>query len=309
MTEPYDMSRAWEFLRGNARVLECRLAEFVLGDRPTKTGPMVASSIVAALAAYRNPDGGLGHALEPDVRAPDSQPLAVDFAFHVLDGYGLLAEPAVTKEIHTIATDAVDYLAGLTHEGRDGAPGVAGVPIVLPSIKDHPRAAHWGDGEFPPSLNPTAGIVARARLMGVEHPWLDRAAAFCWEHLDDPDGVLNAHEAVEVLRFLETDPDRSRAVAAYEELGTRLNDLATFLPYPGEGYGLTPLSVAATPDSPRRRFFSDAQIDAHLDVLASAQCADGGWSITWTAPTAGAEREWRGVTTLDALRTLRAYRR
>lgn len=299
MTESYDLSRAWEFLYGNARVLECRLAEFALADRAAAAGP-----VVAALTAYRNPDGGFGHALEPDVRAPESQPLGVDFAFQIFDG--LAAEPEVAGEIRTLATGAVDYLAGLAGERGDG---VAGVPIVLPSINRHARAEHWGDGVFPPGLNPTAGIVGRARAFGVDHPWLGRAAAFCWEQLADPDSVLNAHEAVEVLRFLETDPDRRRAAKAYDELGARLNDLATFLPYPGEGYGLTPLSVAPTPDSPRRRFFSDAQLTAHLDVLSGGQRADGGWPITWTAPTPGAEREWRGVATVEALRTLRAYGR
>lgn len=294
MTKPYDISRAWDFLHGHARVLERRLAEYAEHGRPD-----TARVAVGALTAYRNSDGGFGHALEPDVRAPESQPLAVDFAFGVLDAFELAAVPELVAELRRLAYGAIDYLDGVSDGG--------GVPIVLPSINRYPRAAHWGDGNFPPSINPTAGIIARARLLDVDHPWLDRAAAFCWEHIDDPDGVLNAHEAAEVLRFLETDPDRPRADKAYELLGARINDLATFLPFPGEGYGLTPLSLAPNPDSPRRRFFTDAQLEAHLEVLARAQGADGGWPITWTAPTPGAELEWRGVVTVDALRVLAAY--
>ena len=38
-----------------------------------------------AVAAYRNPDGGFGHALEPDGRCPGSQPLAIEFALGTLD--------------------------------------------------------------------------------------------------------------------------------------------------------------------------------------------------------------------------------
>src|SRR5262249_44348145 len=38
-----------------------------------------------AVAAYRNADGGFGHALEPDTRCPGSQPLAIAFALSVLD--------------------------------------------------------------------------------------------------------------------------------------------------------------------------------------------------------------------------------
>jgi hypothetical protein len=32
--------------------------------------------VLNAVRAYCNPDGGFGHALEPDVRAPQSEPTA-----------------------------------------------------------------------------------------------------------------------------------------------------------------------------------------------------------------------------------------
>jgi len=36
---------------------------------------------------------------------------------------------------------------------------------------------------------------------------------------------------------------------------------------------------------------------------------DGGWAITWEPPGTSATLEWRGIETLRALRTLRAYGR
>jgi hypothetical protein len=75
------------------------------------------------------------------------------------------------------------------------------------------------------------------------------------------------------------------------------------------GYGLSPLSVAPRAASLWRALFTDAQIGAHLDRLQKDQQADGGWPITWEPPSQAAISEWRGVVTLDALRTLTSYGR
>ena len=70
MTIP-DVEAAHRFLAASGRVLDRRRFErlFLGGEaRPVRD----------AVAAYRNPDGGFGHGLEPDERTPASQPLAVD---------------------------------------------------------------------------------------------------------------------------------------------------------------------------------------------------------------------------------------
>ena len=62
------LARAEHFVWLTARVLEQRLfAYHFLGGG--------ADPVETALAAYRNDDGGYGHALEPDLRGPVSQPL------------------------------------------------------------------------------------------------------------------------------------------------------------------------------------------------------------------------------------------
>ena len=76
MTSP-DIEAAEQFLAANARVLERRRFERLF--RGGDAGP-----VRDAVAAYRNRDGGFGHALEPDGRCPGSQPLAIDFALRVL---------------------------------------------------------------------------------------------------------------------------------------------------------------------------------------------------------------------------------
>jgi len=76
-----------------------------------------------------------------------------------------------------------------------------------------------------------------------------------------------------------------------------------------EGYGLTPLHFAPTPDAPLRAMFADDVVEAHLDQLAARQQEDGGWPLTWNPPEGSATDEWRGKWMLEALLTLRAYGR
>ena len=73
--------RAEHFVWLTARVLEQRLFAYHFlngGPDPVET----------ALDAYRNEDGGYGHALEPDLRGPVSQPLHTAHALRVLDAVG-----------------------------------------------------------------------------------------------------------------------------------------------------------------------------------------------------------------------------
>ncbi|MGH8792331.1 MAG: hypothetical protein ACRDXX_06775 [Stackebrandtia sp.] len=286
------------FIRTQARIVEKRLAEFHLDGVED-----AATAAIAGLEAYRNADSGFGHGFEPDALAPDSQPLAVDSAFDILDDVASRTPLSSTRErAADAARAAMPYLDSVS--AADG-----GLSIVLPSVAEHPRADHWGDGVFPPGLNPTAKIVGAARALGIDHPWVDRAARFCRTAVEAPDSVIDAHTALCVLRFLESEADEKWAVEAYRDIRDRIDDLAMFKPTPGPGYGLTPLDFAPSPESPRREFFADKAIEAHLDELVSAQEADGGWSVPWTPPGQAALLAWRGVATLGALRVLRAYGR
>ena len=58
-----------------------------------------------------------------------------------------------------------------------------------------------------------------------------------------------------------------------------------------------------------RAWFTDEEITASLDHLASQQTERGGWSITWAVWTPAIEIEWSGLVTIAALKILRAYGR
>jgi hypothetical protein len=288
MTFSPNLDRATEFIWRTARLLDrLRLAYHFQGGSPT--------AVLTALRPYQNEDGGFGHALEPDIRAPLSQPQPVEVALRLLDEIDAMADPMVKA--------ACDYLMTITTP--DG-----GVPFVLPSVRAYPRAPWWQTEDDPPtSLNPTAAIAGFLHKHRVDHPWLVKATNFCWRHLETLE-TTNAYEVRAILPFLEYAPDRARAEAVFARIGPKIFEqkLVELDPAaPGEGH--SPLNFAPRPGSLARRLFSDEIIKTHLDALAAAQQPDGGWTFNWLEWNPAAGLEWRGWITVEALLTLRAYGR
>ena len=280
-----------QFLRKQARLLERRLFATCFLGAP-------ATGVVDALRGYQNDDGGFGHGLEPDKRCPASLPIDVEVAFHALSTAG--ASDA------TIVRRACDFLARTAAEA--GAGGA--VPPAFPVIEEFPRAAHWAEWTYQPGINPTAGLVGLLYEMGVEHPWVTQATTYCWEKLEAGQVLDDVHTFSEALVFLEHVPDRQRADRCAAELAGRLGEIPGMHIDPNaQGYGLSPLHFAPTAKSRWRELFTSEQIEAHLDRLAGRQQPDGGWTISWEPPSKASELEWRGIVTLDALRTLTSYGR
>jgi hypothetical protein len=284
MTPP-DINAAIHFLAANARVLDQRRFERLFaggGAEPVRT----------AVAAYRNDDGGFGHALEPDGRTPDSQPAAVQLALRTLHEADAWDEELVAG--------ALDWL-------ERTCPAEGGTVFVAPGIVGWPHAPWWAptDGA-PPSLATTGPIAGTLHAGAVQHPWLDRATEMIWRRVDEP-GDLGAYDMRGVFAFLQHVPDRRRAQAAADRMGKLLFErgLVELDPdAPGEVHG--PLDFAPLPDSIARRLFDEATIDAHLDHLARGQLDDGGWTFNWPAWSTAAELDWRGSLTVDALGVLAA---
>jgi hypothetical protein len=278
-------AKARDFVYRDARLLERRLFGALLEGAPI-------DGVVDALRGYQNPDGGFGHALEPDKRAPDSQPLDVQIALETFGAAGAV-EPEMIRR-------ACDFLAGVADER--GA-----VPVLLPSIAGYDRASHWRDREFLPELSPTVAIVGYLYKLAVDHPWRESAAKYCWSELErePPD---DAHAIRDALLFLEHAPEQDRAEALIAKLVAALPRARWFRVDPNDTtYGLTPLHFAPTPDSRWREVFSDEEIAGHLDRLKADQEADGGWPLSWEPPSQAAVLEWRGYETVRAVRVLTAY--
>jgi hypothetical protein len=278
------VSRAERYLLLHGRLID-RLRFEVLFRGASRT------RVLDALRCYRNDDGGFGNALEPDLRGAGSQPEPVEVAFWILDELDAFDDPMVAT--------ACDYLLGIT--AKDG-----GVPFVLPSVRDTPRAPWWETGDEPPgNLIPTASIAGLLHKHGVGHPWLGPATDFCWSAIA---GISDTtpYEARAVVQFLNLVPDRARAEAEFDRLREALPATVTFDP-DASGEVHFPLDFAPSPL--RLPLFTQDVLDRHLDALAAAQSEEGGWQGNWLIWTPVVEHEWGGFITVHRLRTLQAYGR
>lgn len=182
-----DLDAARDFLLLNARLIDrVRFAHLFEGA--------AREPVLAALRAYRNDDGGFGHGLEPDIRAPDSQPGAVNSALEILEETQASDDPMVGA--------ACDWLASVSNP--DG-----GVPFALASLEGYPRAPWWQASEES-SLTITGLLASQLHRAGSSHPWLEGATEFCFARAADPN-CESAYELRGLVAFLDAVPDRDRA--------------------------------------------------------------------------------------------------
>jgi hypothetical protein len=282
---PVDLESAERFILANARLLDRHRLAVLLHGAPV-------APVLDALRAYRNSDGGFGHALEPDVRAPESEPAATLHALEVLGAIAALDDPMVA--------DAAAWVASIA--GPDG-----GVPFVLPTAAAHPHAPWMAPSDGGSHL--TFAIAAVLWEAGASEPWLARATEWCWAKLERPE-ELSAYWVKFSLDFLDNVPDPVRASAAIEDLRSRIGANGS-MPVPGgtEDERLTPLTLSPRPGARSRALFTNEQIEADLDLLEQGQQDDGGWTFDWLAWSPGQSVEWRGAVTLRALDALRAHGR
>jgi hypothetical protein len=287
-----DLTTASAFIAASARVIDQRRFQRLFEDGPP-------SAVRDAVAAYRNEDGGFGHALEPDCRAPGSQPATTEMALRILDEAGAWDEALVRG--------ACDWLAAV-------APAEGGAAFVEAGpLEGGPHAPWWVPEEgHPASLVATGLITGTLHARGFSHPWLDGATEVMWNRIgklgaDMPAGIGGGYEMFGVLAFLQHVPDRDRARETFGRVGPLILDremVALDPQAPGEVHGV--LAFAPEPDSLARALFDDATVAAHLDHLTQGQRDDGGWTFNWPAWSPDAERDWRGFLTVDNLRLLRA---
>jgi hypothetical protein len=277
---PIDRPAAENFIWSAARLVDRHRYTLLFASGPIQP-------VVDALRAYRNDDGGFGHALEPDLRCPASQPAPTLYALETLNEAG-----ATDGDL---GRDARAFIASIA--ARDG-----GIPSLLPGYERYPHAPWFQPG--PGSLL-TLGLAAALHVGGVtDDAWLERATDWCWrsiETAEQPAGYWLKY----ALAFLDAVPDEQRAGAAIASLTARV-DTSAVAPVGGvEGESLRPLDLSPRPGSRSRGLVSEGQIEAHLDAVESEQQEDGGWMFDWLAWSPAQTTDWRGNVTLRALTWLR----
>ena len=228
------MSAAAQFLAASGRVLDRRRFQRLFEDGR-------ADYVRDAVAAYRNPDGGFGHALEPDGRCPGSQPLAVTFALDTLDEAGAWDDGLVLA--------ALGWL-----EANEPAEG--GTVFVAENIAGWPHAPWWVPEEGGRASIITTGLLAGTlHGRGVRHPWLDRATELMWARIGGLDAA-GPYDLRAVVHFLDHVPDRDRAVKTLDQLAPLITspEVVTLDP-DAAGEIHTPLDFAPRPESLARGLF------------------------------------------------------
>lgn len=302
-----DLEAVREFVLREGRLLERHRFAYLFEEGDPEP-------VLATLLAYRNPDGGFGHALEPDLRTPTSQSVAVQTAMEILDEIGTGTRPGAAGSVPEstspgpaeLIAGACGFLGGITRP--DG-----GIPFALASAESAPHAPWWQPSEAS-SLTQTAANAAALHRLGVEHPALDELTRFCWDRIDalDLTGLTEptpsiAYDVAFSVAFLDAVPDADRATQALDRIGPGLLDSGLLAEDPSERGDLqTALSLSPHPDCRSRRLFEPARIESELDALAGDQRPDGGWTFGWPIWNDAAAHEWRGVVTIEALKTLRA---
>lgn len=288
---PVDIAAASAFMTSHARLLDRRrFAVRFLGADPAPA--------LAALDAYRNDDGGYG-ALEPDLRADESQPVAAMHAFEVFEDVA----PATTPR----AAALCDWLDAVSVDG--------GLPFALPIADATATAPFWAEADHDvPSLHITAAVTAVAARVArhdpavAGHPWFERASRFCLGAIEQRTGTFSTLEVMYSLRLLDALGDDHPGVAPLVDRLAAVVPASGVLPVEGglPDEVVRPLQLAPFPDGPVRRALPAAAVAADLDRLAEGQRPDGGWEVDFAAHSPAAALEWRGWATVEALATLRA---
>lgn len=283
-----DRAAAADFMATHARVLDRRRFEL----RDGQTDP---SAVLAAVDGYRNPDGGYGWGLEPDLRSPESQPGAAHHAFEV---FGEIA-PATAPQ----ASSLCDWLDSVTLP--DG-----GLPMALP-VRLTAGSGPWWKAADPSesSLQITAVTAAAAQRVAAHdpavaaHPWLERATRYCLKAIEATDQAPSAYVLAFSIHLLDAVHD------SHPEAAALLRELGKHVPTDGrvrvqggtEDEMLHPLDLAPYPDRPARDPFSAEVIAADLERLAALQQEDGGWIVDFLAISPAGSLDWRGYATVRAL--------
>lgn len=289
-----NLGRASAFMASHARVLDRRRFQAVTTDSGA-----ARQAIIRGLDAYRNPDGGYGWGLEPDLRAPESQPGG---ALHALEA---LADAGPETSPHAAAL--LDWLNSVTLP--DG-----GLPFALPISDPVACAPFWAHADpTQSSLQITAAVATQAHRVARwdesvrDHPWLTTATRYCLDAIRRIDEAPFAYVLSFALQLLDIASDTSR------EARELLDHLGRFVPSDGtlavaggaEGETLHLLDYAPEPGRPIRDLLDPEAVSDDLDRLEQGQLPDGGWAVDFTSYSDAASLEWRGHATVKAVTVLR----
>jgi len=297
---------AWRYLETSARPLELSLFNYFYRKAPR-------DSVVSQLVKFLNPDGGFGHALEPDMRSPTSSTLATEH------GLRILVEMDIPSK-HPMVRGAVSYLfQSLDQETKTWR-------VVPTDVNDYPHAPWWHDEDGSLAkvfdnylIIPRAGILACLCHYHNLLPawWLDDLIDVTIADISDMDSEQfggGGDSLVYTRRLAESSfLPFSRKHGLISRVRELADEIVTRNPYEWSDYCAPPLKLAPTPESITSDVLADC-LPPHLDYLIENQDAEGFWDVTWSwsdypEEWEATKVEWRGVLTLETLKYLEVFGR
>jgi len=294
---PDSFRRAADFINSRARPIDQRLFEFYFASGS-------ADAVIAAVANYQNPDGGFGHAIEPDFRLLTSSPMATTIAFQYL------IEVAAHPD-HPVVRAAIHYFLKM----YDSARGLW--PNVPPEVNDFPHAPWWHHEKpaetFQPVCNAEIVAYLNAYPALVPQDILDRVNYIALTTLVNLPDAMEFHALLCYLRLAQEIP-APRDILILSKLRAAVPLIVTKDSAKWSTYCVKPLTLAPTPYSPLADVLDPADISANLEYEIQHQSPAGSWAPTWawgqypeTWPEANLE--WQGILTVKMLHTLKSYNR
>ncbi len=271
-----NLSAARDFVYQQGVLWERALFGHLFEGRPPAT-------VQRALWAYKNHDNGFGHAMEHDVRCPDSHPLALEFLLTVLTRSGIEVGDLLDGVAHWVATNQED-------DGSLRNPA---------AVLDYPHAPWWNAG----GQNMPDSIVGNLIRLGKATPALV-ASTRAWVQGRVTPQAIQATEwlfmAYHPYDYFFADDDFP-AVQEYQEATVQtILRLAERAP---DDQIYTFFSFAPAPHSPVALAADQSLIDHCLHSLETTQQPDGGWTDQHGLA------QWRPWVTICNLLALRAYGR
>lgn len=293
--------KAREYIFNAGRPLEQALYQYYFENGNTE-------DVLQALAAFQNADGGFGRAMEPDMRAPESSALATSHSLEIL-------RDLETPADHPLVKNSIAYLL----ETFDAEKGVW---RILPETTDSSPHAPWWNQEGLEETFEHFLANPRPELVGYLYTYSDlvpadlkaRILADVLTHLESlpysVEGALYCY-----LRLYDTENLPADARKRLEEsLSHMVSASVETDPAKWGSYCLKPLQAISSPDSPFAEGIREV-LEKHLDYEIEQQCDDGSWAPHWTwggvfpEDWKIAEREWRGIITVNTLRALSNFGR
>ena len=238
-------------------------------------------SVLTALSAYQNGDGGFGHALEADIWNPESTPIQTWTATEIL------CEIAFTDKTHPIVKDIIKYLdSGADFDGKFW------FNTVL-SNNDHPHAPWWhttSESTCHTDYNPTAALAGFGLAYAEKGSSLyQKCAVIAVQAVSkclDAEFLNEAHTVACFVRLLEYaahadfvnlfDVEALEKRLAEQVTASITKDTSSW----ATSYVCKPSQFITSPDSP----FYEANKDIseyECDFIIKTVNLDGVWDINW----------------------------